>query len=252
MKKFMLTLIAVCALTAPVVAATTISASDDGSDVLCVYYTGDDPCAVGVIVTNTSTDFAANPYVSASADSWFDVFMDYASGDPDNYVLGSGDPVASTSGAGVPTYPTGAISLCAGHLEGANGGTGVIAKLNVTAGDVLTVDIDSTRGNPEALDIDDAVEGAQGGSITMAGGAAPCYGDADGNGSINRSDLSAITTFLNANASAPFWTVPSSNPAYYAEADVDGNGSINRSDLSALTTYLNANAGAPFWTVACP
>ncbi|MBA7587032.1 hypothetical protein ES708_29042 [subsurface metagenome] len=37
---------------------------------------------------------------------------------------------------------------------------------------------------------------------------AVCVGDVDGNGAVNKSDLSALVFYLIDNASAPFWTVP--------------------------------------------
>ncbi len=81
---------------------------------------------------------------------------------------------------------------------------------------------------------------------------AVCVGDVDGNGFVNRFDFSALVVYLVDNASPPFWSVPSTNPAYSAAADVDGNGFVNRFDLSALVVYLVDNASPPFWSVPCP
>ncbi len=79
-----------------------------------------------------------------------------------------------------------------------------------------------------------------------------CVGDVDGNGAVNRADIIALIGYLLDNASPPFWTVPSANPAYSAAADVDGNGAVNRADIIALIGYLLDNASPPFWTVPCP
>ncbi len=79
-----------------------------------------------------------------------------------------------------------------------------------------------------------------------------CVGDIDGNGFINKPDVIALISYLVDNASPPFWTVPSTNPAYSAAADIDGNGFVNKPDVIALISYLVDNASAPFWTVPCP
>ena len=53
------------------------------------------------------------------------------------------------------------------------------------------------------------------------------YGDVDGNGSVNLTDLSVLSQF--------FAEIISS---VEAGADVDGNGSINLTDLSVLSQYF--------------
>ena len=79
-----------------------------------------------------------------------------------------------------------------------------------------------------------------------------CVGDADDNGFVNPADIGAIVVYLQANASAPFWTVPDTDPAYDAAADVDQNGFVNPADVGDLVVKLQANSTAPFWTVPCP
>jgi hypothetical protein len=87
------------------------------------------------------------------------------------------------------------------------------------------------------------------GSVTIV---TVCVGDVDDNGFVNKADIIAMVGYLGNNASAPFWTVPSTNPAYMEAADVDGNGFVNKADIIALVGYLGNNASAPFWTVPCP
>jgi hypothetical protein len=79
-----------------------------------------------------------------------------------------------------------------------------------------------------------------------------CVGDVDGNGFVNRADIIELVSCLVDNASAPFWTVPSTNPAYIVAADIDGNGFVNRADIIELVSYLVDNASPPFWSVPCP
>ena len=79
-----------------------------------------------------------------------------------------------------------------------------------------------------------------------------CVGDVDGNSFINKADIIALVNYLVNNATAPFWSVPSTSPAYSAAADIDSNNFVNKADIIALVNYLVNNASAPFWTVPCP
>ncbi len=79
-----------------------------------------------------------------------------------------------------------------------------------------------------------------------------CRGDLSGDNKINKVDITQLVSLITNNASAPFWTIQSSNPAYVAEGDVNDDGKINKVDITQLVSFLTNNAAAPFWTVNCP
>lgn len=221
--------------------ATTISASDEGNGVFCIYYTGDDPCVVGVTVYY-QTEITSDPYIAGSADSWFDVFIDCAMMDPCTCSQpGEGSPVANVNHDAYPLIlPVDSFSVGVQHVAGTNGGTGVIAKVDYPEGDQPFLELDPWYDNDSGLDIDDAVEGLD------------CVGDVDVDGDVDRSDISALHDLLDNYASAPFWRIPENDLDYVPAADVNQDAVINEVDIIELVHYLNRNAAAPFWRVTCP
>jgi len=164
MKK-LVCLLAVLALTAPVfgTGALTITGSfDNTAKQAIIGYTGNDPLGIA-LVADAGTVAQFTGYVASSADSFFDVFIDYAFSNPP-YTLGTGNPLANPNAAGVATLPAAKVSLCLGHLQAAHAGTtGQLAKINVgsiiPAGGPITVTADTLRGS--------AVDAA--GAMTISG-----------------------------------------------------------------------------------
>lgn len=147
-------ILAVLALTAPLFAGTvTVAGADLGGGKLGLTYTGDNPLGLALVLDPDAAGAVAG-YVAGSTDSFFDVFMDYASTQvpTPGYTLGTGHPLATTGAAGVPTLPLAAgapVAVCVGHLAAANGGTGKIAtvQFTLTAACHVGIAADTFRGS---------------------------------------------------------------------------------------------------------
>jgi hypothetical protein len=110
----------------------------------------------------------------------------------------------------------------------------------------LTFEFDSTGAAPGPYSSnvsiavsDEDLPGATGGVLSltldvMVNGAAPCPGDATGDGSVDNADLQAI---LDA------WASSSGDPNYSAVADFNSDGVIDNADLQALLDH---------WATNCP
>ncbi len=69
---------------------------------------------------------------------------------------------------------------------------------------------------------------------------------------VNVSDINAFITYVNSNKIGPFFSIPTSNPAFDADYDFDLNGTVNVSDLNQMIGYVNANKTGPFFAYTCP
>jgi len=162
MKKVIL-IMAVFAMAAPLSAADPITievaASNidaDSADLTISYSgaTGSPPYGISMVVDLTvdaagagSAEVLAAGDV-ASGDSFFDVFIDLAADEPNDYLnpalvdpctgiwIGAGDPhpLAETDAAGTPTFPVSVFSLCMGELANTAGiGAGnTLAVITIT------------------------------------------------------------------------------------------------------------------------
>ena len=102
-----LVLLAVCAMAGSAVAGDiTFSVTDNGSGSFTISYAATDPAQVpvGMGIKVSLTDATIGSAAAATAvDSFFDVFLDYASEDPCNYTIGDGNPLADPCAAVSPS-----------------------------------------------------------------------------------------------------------------------------------------------------
>jgi hypothetical protein len=125
-------------------------------------------CTVDAAGAGSAEVVAASDF--ATVDSFFDVFIDFAADEPNDYLdpakvdpltgiwIGAGDPhpLAKTDAAGTPVLPAGVFSLCMGELAqtGSIGASGTLAVLTITkdagvgaeTGCTVRVTADSLRG----------------------------------------------------------------------------------------------------------
>jgi len=254
MKK-LVCLLAVFALTAPVFgtgALTIIGSFDNAAKTATVAYTGNDPLGIALVLDCGASGATFTGYVAASADSFFDVFIDYAYSNPP-YALGTGNPVANPNAAGVLALPAAKVSLCLGHLQGPASTTKILAKLHVASipagGGSITVTADTLRGS--------AVDAA--GAMTISGlpltinlAVPVCLGDINGDGTRSGADILAINTLINQFGSGKPKAVPSSDPHYTAAGDYNSDGVISGADILAINTLINTSGSGKPKNVPCP
>lgn len=235
----------------------TATDNSDGTCTISFVATGAAPVGVGLDV-----DVLTGGPITAvgGIDSFFDIFLDAAyemeTTTPGSYTYGAGAPIALQDAAGVDTLPSASFAISMGGLGGAAAPlnpapmSGTLAVL--TAGDDTTgtIGLNVKRGgivdvNGEAMTTNLPLAF----TITVS---AACYGDVNGNGFTNPQDVSALVAYLNVNAAPPFYSIPSTSPAFDASKDVNGNGFVNPQDVSALVAYLNVNATPPFYSIPCP
>jgi hypothetical protein len=203
MKK-LVCMIAVFALTAPVMADITFTATESSPGVLTIGYTTDDPCSLpvgfGLILDAGADDIDA--YVDGAPE--FDIFIDYASDDPCAYTLGAGHPVAKVDMAGSLTLPASSCALCMGILDDQNDPPAAstnLATLEVCDATV-TISADPLRGGPVDQNGNAMVNNLP---LVVALGSCDvgCPGDLDGDNQRTLNDLGLLSDALFA-AGAPF------------------------------------------------
>jgi len=223
--------LAILALTAPLFAGTitlTVDSDDNNGTFTVGYssYTGTKPVglALEIDMPTGETISAQNTalYDGPSADSFFDVFLDYANDDPVTYEanastatgswLGMAHPLAVPGAAGSVTLPVEDVAICMGSLVGT-------APASVTALATLTV------GDGDADDCIIDLNTIRGGIV-----------DADGNPmtvlcSVNGDTASALPrTFDVESCSYPAcWDYPTQ-----CHGDSDGDGDVDTDDWPAF------------------
>jgi hypothetical protein len=240
----------------------------------------------------------------ANGDTFFDVFIDLAADEPNDYLdpglvdpcsgrwtgPGTPHPLAKTDAKGTPTFPVSVFSLCMGELENTATipSSKDLAVITITkkAGDgaetgcTVSIAADDLRGNivdpngdpltvtyPADLPIvwdtggecyvvgqprywdENNVEGPLISAdinypAWVAAGKPACwccphhgYGDVNGDGSINSSDVPIVWNAV----------VLGQSPA---RADVNHDGSVNSSDVPIV--WNNVQAGLPAMPATCP
>jgi len=197
------------------------------------------PLGAAVVLDAGTSGVTFTGYSAASADSFFDVFIDYAYAAGTAYTLGSGNPIANPNAAGAVTLPATKITLCVGHLAAASNGSNKLADVDVSGTGTVTVALDTLRGG--------VVNGNGLMTVTLPApipvGGATCLGDLDGDGAITFTDLVSMIVELEANGFNDI--VPPTSPA----TDMDGDGAETFTDLVSLIVMLEANG---FNDIACP
>jgi hypothetical protein len=139
MKKLVMMLV-VMAMAAPLMAGDVqFTATTNGLTVTVDYV------ATGGTIRGMALNVGADVNIeSVVVDSFWDVFMDAAYMDPDNYGLGDGTPIANPAQAGEVALPLNAFCISVGNLEG----TETAPELALTAAGpgTGTLDINTLRG----------------------------------------------------------------------------------------------------------
>jgi len=268
MKKIAFVL-AVLLLATPTWAAVTITATQvgDTNEVEISYSTdGNLPRAFGVDITVTDGNIVAcTPEMVGECDATdqgYGIFPGTIVIEADGTVSDYNTPVAPSDDPGaLGGLGTAGITVEMGSLytdANAPADSGVLCTIVVTESCTVNIAGNAARcgegsealgvvmENPEEV----PVLAYEPGTVVIPPDV--CVGDVDDSGAVNKADIIALVNYLVNNASAPIWTVPSTNPAYMEAADVDGSGAVNKADIIALVNFLVNNASAPIWTVPCP
>jgi hypothetical protein len=247
MKK-LLSLLLVCALSAPLFAgAVNLTSTDNGDGTCTIKMEITDGSVVGIaldVAVNAGPDLTA-----VAVDSFFDIFIDAAYDEEtggDGYTYGEGQPVCLVDGPGATDIATAmagsrTFAVCAGGLggaakpltaapaapttvdllvlTGADGAAGTI-DLNAIRGGIVCADATAATvtGNPLAWSISVV-------TTDCWGCAGQNLGDASGDGNINFADLVALKAAFGSSTGAP---------NYNKCADFDRSGTINFGDLVIL------------------
>ncbi len=235
------------------VMAVTFTGVDNGDGTVTISY---DAPIVGMALDVNS---AAVSVTGVTLPAFFDVFMDYAYAQGASYVYMAGDPIATIGAAGVATLPSSAFCISAGGLEDNVSdtvpATGAIVLAVTGTGDVV-ISANSLRGG--VVDYSGAMTTNLPITVTVEETGPTDTPEqilwdsmnVNGDGAVNPQDIGALVSYINTNATAPFWTVAVTEAnAHY---DVNGSGTINPQDIGALVNYVNTNATAPFWTKTRP
>jgi len=270
MKKGVLVL-AVLMLAAPALGQEVIiTCAADGNEVTVSYDMNDvngliRAVALDITVNNDAVITGVSGYKkgeSVSGDKGYGIFpasfRDYivvnVNGEVENWDDPNYKPLADPCDEGaLGGLDTNGITVELGSLyypvtpgsPNAPGTSGTLLKFTVDKDCDVTIEENAARGGVVMED------GSSAATILPSGCSVVtiCLGDVDGNGKINKADITALAGELVDNASAPFWTcnIPPCPP----EADVDCNGKVNKADITALAGCLVDHASPPFWTINC-
>jgi len=165
----LLCLLAILALTAPLFAGSIVLTLNNNGNGTCTIgyesYTGTKPVGVALEFDAGSGETVSAQnlglYDGPAADSFFDVFIDYAAGNPAAYLagatpatgawLGTAQPLAVPgTSAGQATLPRQDVSICMGSLVGtAPASVAALATLTIGGDGATTtaiLDLDTNRG----------------------------------------------------------------------------------------------------------
>jgi hypothetical protein len=209
MMRKILVMLAVCALAVPAVAGDitfSVTQTNPGEFTIGYVATTDVPVGMGIAVSLTDATIPDGSTVSV--DSFFDVFVDFASEDPCNYAIGMAGqtPIADPCAAGQPAYGAGIseFSICMGALDPCNAAAGTVANLITIAVDCtadfdVAISADSLRGGIVGATFDN-VYFVNGTDLPCGGWDGPacwlsltqCHGDADDDGDVDTTDWPAF------------------------------------------------------------
>jgi len=268
MKKILM-LLAVLALVVPSfgTASVTMSIVDLGSGWAAIKYTATD-CNAVAFGLNVSVNSGAKikgirNYFTGECNSvkkGYGIFPGTIAIDGSGNVTSWGTPIAPNTdpGASGTGLGTNTVVLELGALYTAGNApprtTSTLCELQVDKCCDMSVAVNSTRAGKDGSGADAGVVLDSATSLvpTLASNVHinyncntcnTCYGDVDGNGTVNTTDLSALTNLLYS-AGSPY-RITTTNSLYKRCADVDKNGTINTTDLSKLQNCLYA-AGSPY------
>lgn len=249
MKKLMAILLAL-AFAAPVFAADVDFAATDNQDGTCTVTYTVNAGIVSAMALNIDADV---PLGCVGIDPFFDVFMDAAYMDPENYVLGAGTPIADQDAAGEIVLPLESFCISVGHLEG----VAVADEFTICADQnaMGTIDVNALRGGVVNTDGQKMTTNLPIDFTITSHGGCGCCGDVNGDGKISPGDLAAITAFLSpayAETDPPYTADPI--PAGYEIMDSNQDGKISAADLAFIVAFLSptyADTDPPYTYVGC-
>jgi len=257
MKK-LLSLLLVCALSAPLFAgAVTLTAVDNQDGTCTINMEITDGSVVGIaldVAVNAGADLTA-----VAVDSFFDIFIDAAydmeTATPGSYAYGAGQPVCLVDGPGATDIATAmagsrTFAVCAGGLGGASlplaaapAAPTTVALLTLTGDDGAagTIDLNAIRGGIVCADATAATVTGVPLAWTITAGTTDCWdcagqalGDSSGDGAVNFIDLGQMK--------AAFFTSTGA-PLYNKCADFNRDGSVNFIDLGILKANFFTTVG---------
>ena len=229
MKKILATLV-VLALAMPALAADVdFDAVDNGDGSFTITYTATTAPRGLALSIDTATVAIVDASAATGTDAAFNCFMDEASEDPENYVLGAGSPLAADGAAGLPAFPASEFSLCMGVLDASQGAgplsatvATVLTNLPEDATVTVTISEDSFRGGVVG---DAALTTNLPITVTVTNpGASICVGDLNGDGYVDGGDIPAfIAMFGSADGDGTYSVVGDFNEDGYVDGgDVPG------------------------------
>lgn len=208
-------------------------------------------CDGDVEVTDVAFD---NPFIN--------VFMDYAYDVGETYEIGDGHPIALQDAAGPASLPSASFAISAGGLEDEEGlepaaGT-IVLTISGTAG-TITITENALRGG--VVDYDGAMDVTGFPMVIEIEDDEPPLTpeqelwlkmNIDGGDFVNPQTVSTLVGYINTHAAAPFYSIPSTDPAYNPDYDINDDGFINPQDVSTLVGYINTNGVPPFYAIPYP
>lgn len=188
--KTLVCLIAVLAMTAPVLAATvTIVGEADGANLTLKYYVNGD--LRGVALTLSCSDGATTNAAGTTAGENWNVCLDYAYDvvtAEGTYELGDGGPLAKVDGPGVPAGDVSDFSICVGYVDeggtqggvpqGSQGAPEDLCTIVISDSCTVTVAADTLRGGAVGSPVDivfDMNNDGTPGDNTIEVGDGPCF-----------------------------------------------------------------------------
>ena len=251
MKKAVVFIVLCCGLWAQA-GDITFSVTQNSAGTFTIGYVATDPAAVpvgvGIRVSLTRVPTIDSGSAVTSTDSFFDVYVDFASEDPCNYIIGMAGqtPIADPCAAGQPAYGAGIseFSICMGALDPCNRATQTVANL-------VTIDVDYAGCYDVAISADNlrgGIVGAEWDNIYFVGITdldcwqpiscwnylTQCHGDADGDGHVDTTDWPYFRDGFNC-------CYPEQCYIDNRCADYNRDGCINTADWPAFRDNFNQN-----------
>jgi hypothetical protein len=236
MKK-LLSLLLVCALSAPLFAgAVNLTSTDNGDGTCTIKMEITDGSVVGIaldVAVNAGPDLTA-----VAVDSFFDIFIDAAYDEEtggDGYTYGEGQPVCLVDGPGATDIATAmagsrTFAVCAGGLGGAAkpltaapAAPTTVDLLVLTGADGAagTIDLNAIRGGIVCADATAATVTGVPLAWTITAGCG-CIGDFSGDGAVDGADVPGFI--------AAFGSVEG-DPTYNCKGDFSGDGAVDGADV---------------------
>lgn len=192
MKKLFVVLVGFAVSASIYAADVDFSAADNGHGTVTITYTVNSGT-----IRCMALDVDADVYITdVAVDSFFDVFMDSAYMDPDNYYLAAGTPIAFQDQVGEFALPSNSFCISMGNLEGVATANEIVLQVN-GFDFTFTLDINHLRGGVINTDGQQMTTNLPIVSIyEVFCWDYPCFekGDSNGDGAITAIDVQGLLT----------------------------------------------------------